>query len=175
MDKETFSLFLYNLDAFMAEDGPTMEELEVQVYGICIWFQRVLIAIDIVNELNPGRRVTEDLSERQLMSPSTCPSGSYLSTSHNQTFHGLPPLGPVLANRSPPSLAPSPNDNHYPFESPEQTAKPPSPIVEILSEPPSPQLPPRETVLKYVMEVHIVTKSISKPKRGKANEDQTTR
>ena len=38
MDTEMYNDFLYNIDALLAEDGPTLEELEIQAFGICIQF-----------------------------------------------------------------------------------------------------------------------------------------
>ena len=38
MDMEMYHEFLNNIDLLLIKDSPTMEELEIQAFGVCIQF-----------------------------------------------------------------------------------------------------------------------------------------
>ena len=59
MDTEMYNNLLNNIDALLAEDGPTLEELEIQalVFLFCLQNTR---DTDGLNVLDTGRRVSGD-------------------------------------------------------------------------------------------------------------------
>ena len=163
----SYSDFRGDLNKLLVEGSPTLEELEIQAFGICVEFTRHTRHWS-TDQLNPGRRVTGDLdgvlTQRSALPryPESYPHQIDFNSDPDRTYGFTTPRSHPSLFTSRPPLTPAPDPQL--LESPQPTTRPISPIVEIPAEPPIPAVP-------YVMELHVVTKMKGKTGRGKAAEE----
>lgn len=173
------TLVFNDLNALLVEEGPMVEELEIEAFGICIQF---VMCTDVSsNPLITGRRVTghldNDLIQQLRAQPPTYYPGPYLhqvdfNGGLNRSFspdvpqHQRRPTTPSVAVDQYQSLdfSPSPLTDQFPL-TPAASNRP----FELPRQTPSPQALPSAVAPTYVMELHIITKT--KAKRGRGTED----